>query len=669
MKKLASLALFLPLAAAWPAAAQTWDTSGNNLLNGTYYFRQVVWAVEDNEGDVGEAISLYGTINFNGNGQYTVSSVQVMDSSGNGSPCTIGQSNCSGYGNSGTYSVASSGYGFLDSLITTDEVYGLVSNGIFIASSTENSACQSNSNAPCYNDLFIAVPVPTTPFSNSAFQGTYSMADLDITAVGSQNGIVYTRGSTFQISPNGSGGIPGFPATGYITTNGSTKTVQNVSSTNYTFSNSAANWSIGGSISNSNAGNVLIAGTKYLYFSPDGNFVFGGSPTGWDMIVGVRTSTGGSASFSGLYYQAGALVDNSELSSSEPEADLVTYYGSYCVGSCTGSNTILQHQRLDDALFGGGFAYDYTYSDSLSSANGIYSDIANQYVFTNGGAIGIGFPTISSAGAQLGVTVLLRSPSFSGQGVYVYPTGVLNAGSSAPFTAQFAPGELISIYGTNLASTTLTDLTLPTTLGNVQVLVNGQPAPIAYVSATQINAVIPIGLSPGTIASVQVVNHGTNSNVVTNYVGETQPGVFNSLTAPAVQHANYSMVTSSSPAQPGETLLVYLTGLGQLSSGNASNTITAYFEDPKNGNLQATVSFAGSQSTVGGGYQINVVVPSGITTGNLYVDVSGPDSYNSEIVIPIGSAGSTATIRKSAQIRPRMAKDRIKPKYRRRPSA
>ena len=31
-----------------------------------------------------------------------------------------------------------------------------------------------------------------------------------------------------------------------------------------------------------------VYGPVYLYFSPDGSFCFGGSPDGWDMIVGVR---------------------------------------------------------------------------------------------------------------------------------------------------------------------------------------------------------------------------------------------------------------------------------------------------------------------------------------------------------------------------------------------
>ena len=57
-----------------------------------------------------------------------------------------------------------------------------------------------------------------------------------------------------------------------------------------------------------NSTSNVITGQKYVYISPDGNFIFGGSPQGFDMFVGVRTGSG--ASFGGLYYQAGLDQDN-----------------------------------------------------------------------------------------------------------------------------------------------------------------------------------------------------------------------------------------------------------------------------------------------------------------------------------------------------------------------
>ena len=55
----------------------------------------------------------------------------------------------------------------------------------------------------------------------------------------------------------------------------------------------------------------FISGPEYFYFSPDGNFFFGGSPTGWDMIAGVNNA--GAAAFGGLYYEAGVDEDFSTV--------------------------------------------------------------------------------------------------------------------------------------------------------------------------------------------------------------------------------------------------------------------------------------------------------------------------------------------------------------------
>ena len=108
----------------------------------------------------------------------------------------------------------------------------------------------------------------------------------------------------------------------------------------------------------------------------------------------------------------------------------------------------------------------------------------------------------------------------------------------------------------------------PTTLGNVQVTVNGVAAPIYYVSPTQVSVIVPYGVT-GTIAQFQVNNNRTLSNNVTMAIGATAPGVFTvppgGLGYGAILHADYSLVTPQNPAQIGETVQVYLTGLGAVS--------------------------------------------------------------------------------------------------------
>src|SRR5437879_10029018 len=66
-----------------PVAAQdsvAFDKSGNGLLKGVYNFRQVVWQVGNlDTGDLGRAVALYGTITFDGNGNYNLHA-KVWDS-------------------------------------------------------------------------------------------------------------------------------------------------------------------------------------------------------------------------------------------------------------------------------------------------------------------------------------------------------------------------------------------------------------------------------------------------------------------------------------------------------------------------------------------------------------------------------------------------------------
>lgn len=649
MKKLRTIAFLLPVAATWQAAAQSWDTSGNGMLSGTYYFRHVAWSITDSVGDIGEAISVYGQITFDGKGNYSISN-QSYNNSANTAPTN-------GFNASGTYAISASGYGSMTSPLNSipnlgiqDSVYGLVSaNGIFIGSSTENGSG--------YNDMFVAAPLSSPAPTNATFNGTYNMVDVDFTAVALQNGVLYNRQSTFPLQPNGNGSLGSVALTGYIAGQGTKAITQSISSVPYFAASGAFNLNFGSKALNATDTSHLIAGTKYLYISPDGNFVFGGDPQyAWDMIIGVRQGSG-TPSFSGLYYQAGVVIDNSQIANGGITVE--TQYGSLNESSAG----ILAHQRILEVI-NNTAPYDFTYSDVVTpNANGTYNDSYNQYFFSGSGGIGVGIAT----SPYFGVTTLVRAPSFSGGGgPYIFPTGIVNAGSSVPFTASLAPGELVSIYGTNLTTTTTSNGSLPTTLGGVQVLVNGTPAPIYSVAHTssydQINAVIP--LSPtSSIASIQVMNGSGSSNTLTNYVQGTQPGVFNSypgFQGPlAVQHADYSFVTPSSPARIGETILVYLTGFGTLtSSGNTNASIAADIDG-----IQATVSFAGSQSTVGGGYQMNIVVPSGLSAGDHYLEIAGPDSFNSELVIPVGTAG--AAIRQAPRMKRPSAAGRATAKSRR----
>jgi uncharacterized protein (TIGR03437 family) len=609
------------------AQAQTWDTSGNGMLSGTYYFRQVIYVLQDQYGDLGEAVSLYGNIKFDGNGGYTLTSGQWLAFDSSVGTAQTGNA-------TGTYSISASGYGFVSNPYTGDSIYGLVSQqGVFVGSSTDNPY-RSGLPFGGYNDFFVAAPLASPLPTAANFSGTYVFSNLDLVGVasGQPAGMLSMM---FTLTADGACHLSNTTVTGYVGTN-TTPVLQAASLPTCLFSNGAA-------VVTFPTTGTLMAGQKYLYFSKDGNFVFGGSPyTGvnpWDMIVGVKVSSG-TPNFSGLYYQAG--ID-------DVAGDLDTYFGSL---SSVSGGKILGHQRIED-LFYTPATTDFTYADSYTLTSGsTYSTSLARYAVGAGGAIRIG----SGIAGYLGLSVALQAPTVTGTGVFLNPQGIVNAASWAPFTAGIAPGELLTIFNSaNLAADTVVATSpFPTSLDNVQVSIGGLPAPIYYVSPTQLAVIVPYAVA-GPIAMVQVTNNGVLSNAVPVYVNLSSPGVLtaseNGLGYADALRPDYSIVSAANPAVIGETIAVYLTGLGAVSppiADGAPGPISTYSEVAAGsvtasiGGVAATVAYAGLAPGYSGLYQLNITIPAGLTAGDNYLEISGPDAYNSQSLIPISTSGSTS---------------------------
>jgi hypothetical protein len=422
--KLARVLLLISTAAGLGAQTPTWDASGNGMLNGTYYFRQVLYGLSSaGTGSLSDAVSLYGTIAFNGTGSYSGTATMVDLAAQQAQNGSI----------TGTYSIAASGHGFMSNPfpgLTTDRVYGLVNaQGIFAGSSTEN---QNG-----YNDVLIAAPIGTPAPTNATFKGSYSLAYMDL----SDGDPLYTVGATLQMNPDGAGNIGNVGVAAYMGQYGSTRVPQSLLNVKYRFSNGAAVVTF----PSSNTSTALFQGDYWLYFSPDGNFVFGGRPYFPDLVVGVRTGTG-TPTLGGLYYETGLDQDGSTLAAGFARS-MDSFSGSF---SAAGGN-IVGHQRLlydsfNPTVTNGTTinSLDYTYSDTYNvAANGTYGSPAMNYVVGNGIRIGSGI------GPYLGISVALQAPvmntNLSTTGVFLNPQGVVNAGSSAPFTAGLAPGELLTL--------------------------------------------------------------------------------------------------------------------------------------------------------------------------------------------------------------------------------
>jgi len=659
--------VWMLLAAAGAMYAQAnaaWDNSGNSMLSGTYYFRQVAYEIGDATGDLGDAVAIYGIITFDGNGNWSINgnganggaaSVDANVVASNGVPIVTGLP-----ATTGTYSIAGSGYGFISSPLNSlssppliDTILGLASaNGVFVGTATDN--------ANGYNDMFMAAKLASPAPTNSSFTGSWTLSDFDASGLSVQ----YMLNTVFTVNPDGNGHLNPSGAInirGY--TNGDTQPyTQTASGVPYFFSNGAG-------VSTFPSNGTLVYGQKYFYFSPDGNFLFGGSPTGFDIIVGVK-STSSSSSLSGLYYQVGlaeSIVDSSY-------GDLDTYFGSF-VAPGGSSQTLLGHQRVND--FGGaanlgangGNLYDYTYSSPISISANEATNSTTGFIVGDGGAVMI----TTGLGGSLDLSVSLQATIPTGTGVYLNPTGVVNSASDAPFTARIAPGELLTLYGSNLApSTQVAGIPFPTNgLNGVQVTIGGYPAAIYYVSATQISAIVPYEVTVGDVVGIQVNNNGKMSNTVTQYVSYTAPGVFTQNQSGTgygeIEHLGIgntvspvgSVVTDGNPAAEGETLAAYLTGLGTVSPSIAdgaagpsptpsatTNTFTVDFDG-----VAGTNDFSGLAPTYSGLYQLNFGIPAtGITVGPNYLDIAGYyasgtsqylDSYMSYLLLPIQATPTT----------------------------
>ena len=209
--------------------------------------------------------------------------------------------------------------------------------------------------------------------------------------------------------------------------------------------------------------------------------------------------------------------------------------------------------------------------------------------------------------------------------------------NGASFLPGFSQGSWITIKGTNLAGTTrvwtgvdFVGPNLPTQLDGASVTVDGKPAYVYYISPTQINVLAPADAAQGPV-QVQVTYAGQTSAVMSAVESTFSPALFmfgplgQKYVAAVRIDGQYIGPTSlyaglTAPAQAGNILQLYGTGFGptnpatnfgQTFSGAppTANTVTC-----KIGGVPATVQFAGL--VYPGEYQLNIVVPSGLPSGD-----------------------------------------------------
>jgi uncharacterized protein (TIGR03437 family) len=616
---------------AVPAAAQTFDTSGNGKLKGDYFVRQVVTTdLNTLTSAIGRAISLTGSMSFDGNGRYIFTG-QKLDTQVGGSAVA--------FSTAGTYAVASNGMAQIqnpmDSNSTATEYGAIAGVGpvAIVASATEG----------VYNDVFVAVQAGSGA-SNSSVSGSYNVGFIDFL----QYNASQVRDGYYTLASSGNGSFGTVNVNGSMANRGSHNVTQTFSGVTYSITSGNG----AGTLAFPTASTpltALVSGQKTFYVSSDGNLLLGGDPNGFDLIIGIKSLSGSAANsmYQGTYYNAG--LENNLCTSS---AGIDSFYGSTLALGSAGA--AISHQRL---TYFDQSAMDDTFSSSFDFAtNGTYHDDTFQYLLgVNGQAV-----LMVGTGTYYSLIVNLSAQPSQATSVFIDPLSIFNAASYAPITNPVAPGEFVTIFGAGLSSVTQSAQSLPLSanLGNVQVTVNGRPAPLDFVSPGQINLLIPFATSEP-FATFQVKNNGSPSNQVTVYTNLTAPGVFTltnlggtypaGLGPAAVLHADYSLVTADSPAIAGETLQLYVTGLGAVTPpvadgaagpSNPPSTVNEYpgsilidLFDQAGVDTYANVTFAGLAPGYPGLYQINFVVPSGVASGPATVGIQTNEAYTSEATL------------------------------------
>ena len=222
-------------------------------------------------------------------------------------------------------------------------------------------------------------------------------------------------------------------------------------------------------------------------------------------------------------------------------------------------------------------------------------------------------------------------------GPQIAANGVVNGANPK---GAIAPNTWISVMGPNLAETTrnwnpgdIVNGVLPVEIDGVRVTINGTPAPIYFVSPTQLNVLTSTGLATGS-ATVAVNNNGLVSTTAKFQVQAFAPAFFPGSDGTHIMatHSDGSAVTTKSPAQHGETVWLYGTGFGPTNpatpDGMMITTSLPVVNTPIVMIGGAVAQVASTDLTSPGMYQIAVTVPAGATSGDNQVvaQVSGVSS-------------------------------------------
>jgi uncharacterized protein (TIGR03437 family) len=232
------------------------------------------------------------------------------------------------------------------------------------------------------------------------------------------------------------------------------------------------------------------------------------------------------------------------------------------------------------------------------------------------------------ASCSVSLTIFVVAPS---------ATAISGTTSAASFLPGFAPGMIAAMFGQNLASGTPAQpgSPLPTQLAGTTITLNGIPAPLYYVSPSQINLQIPYEIPGNSTAIVKVSSNGQTST----------SQIFVSATAPGVFADGHGLLVPYQATGRGQSIVLFETGDGQLSPPPATGVVpqSGVIPVPKAnvsitvGGVQAATPFAfiGVPEWSIGVTQINFTIPSTAPLGLQSVVVTAGGVSSAPVFITV----------------------------------
>ena len=341
------------------------------------------------------------------------------------------------------------------------------------------------------------------------------------------------------------------------------------------------------------------------------------------------------------YSAAGGYDQASGLGS----PDAFNFVHQWTSAPATGSAVVVSFDQNPVFESGGRWPFTITLTDETGigatlsglTINGTSYNVANTFGTSNipaGGSVSANL-TLTGLSVPTNVGIILQgtdsnggawsqqlSLAFAGPQTNLTVGGASNAASGQQ---TYAPGMIVSVYGTGLASfvQSAAAIPLPDFMAGFSALINGSPAPLYYVSPGQVNIQIPYETPTGQV-TLQVLNPYQDTQFSLN-IAQAAPGIF---------QTNGYISAPFASASPGQITTLFITGEGQVTPALATGT-TPSAATPLNRlpqpRLQATVTVGGEQAAIKfigipnglvGTTQINYQVPADIAPGTQQVVVT-----------------------------------------------